>query len=177
MGDVVIATDGSKIRSVYQALSLVIRKLPGDKVSMQVRRGEAEQVTDVDITLGGGGNIAPAQLTINPSVKINQGVHILVLDSNNVPRVMGRSVGGAVAAIGGVPRSGQENGTRDSGALVDEQLKRWALAIQHLNAELKRRDEEQRRNAQRVLELQRELDQLREQLKRQQPQQATPSNR
>lgn len=62
VGDVVQAVDGVKIRSVYQAVTPVLYKQPGDLVAYEVQQGGATR--KVEVTLGGGVALPSAPLEV-----------------------------------------------------------------------------------------------------------------
>lgn len=60
VGDEILATEGVKIRSVYQAVLPTLRKQPGDLLTLRIKRNGGER--DVSLTLGGGVELASAPL-------------------------------------------------------------------------------------------------------------------
>ncbi len=52
VGDRVLAADGVKIRSVYQAVRPVLGKQPGDTITFQIARND--EIRDTEVVLGGG---------------------------------------------------------------------------------------------------------------------------
>jgi hypothetical protein len=62
VGDVVLATDGVAIRSVYQAVLPTLFKQPGDTLTFRIQREAALQ--DVKVVLGGGVELASAPLEL-----------------------------------------------------------------------------------------------------------------
>lgn len=62
VGDVVQSVDGVKIRSVYQAVTPVLYKQPGDVIAYEVQQGTATR--KVTITLGGGVELPHAPLEV-----------------------------------------------------------------------------------------------------------------
>lgn len=149
-GDLVVETDGLKIRSVYQAVAVVLRKQPGDQVSFLIRRGERD--FRLDLTLGSGGRIAPT---------VGQGIAQAQVGSYSQIR----SVGPNTIELRGQAYLPQEDTTppradpaRDEQALLREQLVRWSLALQQMREQLDRRDEA-------IAALQARVRQLEDQLK------------
>jgi len=59
VGDLIVETDGLKIRSAYQAIGLIVKKQPGDQMTFTVQRGSERQ--KFELTLDGGA--APAVLS------------------------------------------------------------------------------------------------------------------
>jgi serine protease Do len=73
VGDIVLATDGVAIRSVYQAMLPTLYKQPGDTLIFKVRRETG--VSDVQLVLGGGVEVASAPIEllsglIQPKVQV-----------------------------------------------------------------------------------------------------------
>jgi serine protease Do len=62
VGDIVVATDGVAIRSVYQAMLPTLYKQPGDTLILKVRRETG--VSDVQLVLGGGVEVASAPIEL-----------------------------------------------------------------------------------------------------------------
>lgn len=62
VGDQIIAAEGVKIRSVYQAVLPTLRKQPGDLFSFRIKRDGTER--DVPLVLGGGLELSTAPLDL-----------------------------------------------------------------------------------------------------------------
>jgi C-terminal processing protease CtpA/Prc len=58
-GDLIVETDGVKIRSAYQAIDQILRKQPGDRMSFLVQRGNRSLKFDV-LLEGGAVSMAAA---------------------------------------------------------------------------------------------------------------------
>jgi S1-C subfamily serine protease len=93
-GDIITETDGLKIRSAYQAIDLILKKQPGDRMTFMVERGG--QTRTFDVLLDGGAmpvaEIArPAEganVVVGPRLKATRaGGAITVRDSNTVAEV------------------------------------------------------------------------------------------
>ena len=92
-GDQVVEADGLKVRSAYQAINLILRKLPGDKMTFVVEReGETRKV---DVLLGGGASsVAEIPQAITATVKVGpqlkasrSGGEITIRDNNTLAEV------------------------------------------------------------------------------------------
>jgi S1-C subfamily serine protease len=73
VGDIILATDGVAIRSVYQAMLPTLYKQPGDTLIFKVRRETG--ASDVQLVLGGGVEVASAPIEllsglIQPKVQV-----------------------------------------------------------------------------------------------------------
>jgi hypothetical protein len=62
VGDRIVAAEGVKIRSVYQAVLPTLRKQPGDLFLFRIKRGGEER--DVPLVLGGGMELSTAPLDL-----------------------------------------------------------------------------------------------------------------
>ena len=149
VGDQVLAADGVPVRSVYQVVSQVLRKQPGDRITLTVRRqGKQHKLT---VTLGGGQVIEPARWT----QALRRSPRQLRIGT------VGRQVyqiqrQGAVA--------GEEDALPPEARLYAEQAKRFAAFIETLRTQLRKRDEQIRRQQQQIEQLQRQLEQLKQKL-------------
>lgn len=79
VGDQILATDGIKIRSVYQAIRPVLYKQPGDTMQFTVQN--KDRVRQVQVTLGGG--VALPATSVN---KLSQYVQPKIDLSNSTSR-------------------------------------------------------------------------------------------
>ncbi len=151
VGDQVVAADGVPVRSVYQVISQVLRRQPGDRITLTVRRqGKQKQVA---ITLGGGQVIEPTRWT----QALQQSPRQLRIGTlgREIYQIQRR---GAVA--------GEEGALPPEARLFAEQAKRFAAYIETLRKELHQRDEQIRRQQRQIEQLQRQLEQLRQQSSR-----------
>jgi membrane-associated protease RseP (regulator of RpoE activity) len=60
VNDRVVAADGTRIRSVYQAVRPMLYKQPGDKMSFLITRGS--EIVEAEVVLGGGIELPSAPL-------------------------------------------------------------------------------------------------------------------
>ena len=78
-GDMLVETDGVRIRSAYQAIDLILKRQPGERMSFTVERGRERRT--VEVTLGGGPllvSVLPhradgGQVTIGPQLRASRG--------------------------------------------------------------------------------------------------------
>ncbi len=78
-GDMLVETDGVRIRSVYQAIDLILKRQPGEKMAFTVERGRERRT--VEVTLGGRSllmSVLPqrgdgGQVTIGPQLRALRG--------------------------------------------------------------------------------------------------------
>jgi S1-C subfamily serine protease len=73
VGDLVLAADGTKIRSVYQAVRPMLYKQPGDEMTFLLAR--EQQVLQVEVVLGGGIELPSAPLA-NLQQYIRPNLHV-----------------------------------------------------------------------------------------------------
>lgn len=180
-GDLVLETDGLKIRSVYQAVAVVLRKQPGDQVAFLIRR--ADKDLKVDITLAVGGRMAPppaqtmqrmmgsyAQIrSVGPNaVEVQQAFNAQGNPPPANPAQQQAAVSAGRGQQGGAPQGAAAQADvdnrlpRDEMTLLREQLVRWSQALVQMRNELDRREES-------VRTLQARVRQLEEQLQQSQP--------
>jgi S1-C subfamily serine protease len=163
-GDLVLEADGRKVRSAYQAVSLVLRKQPGETLRLVIERSGEERT--VEITLGGG-----AELAAGPQEDAGERVHIgprlgartgraSQIEVQDGPRVAELAIDGdGTPAAADAPRI-----PRDEVALLSAQIDAFAQVIERLQAELVRRDEAQRHTNELIQSLTEELGRLRDEL-------------
>ncbi len=151
VGDQVVAADGVPVRSVYQVVSQVLRRQPGDRIVLTIRRQGKQK--EVSITLGGGQVVEPARWT----QALQQSPRQLRIGT------LGRQIY-QIQRRGTV--AGEEDTLPPEARLFAEQAKRFAAYIETLRKELRQRDEQIRRQQQQIEQLQRQLEQLQRQSSR-----------
>ena len=156
LGDQILQADGIQVRSVYQVVSLVLKKQPGDRITLLVRRGE--RTHRFTVTLGGGEVLEPQQW----AQRIKRSPRTLQIG------VLGRQVY-RIQTQGAV----QQQALPPEAALFAEQARRFAAYIEILRRQLRQRDEQLRRQQEQIRKLQRQFQQLQRQLQSLQSRQAT----
>ncbi|MGE3409149.1 MAG: S1C family serine protease [Pirellulales bacterium] len=163
-GDLVLRTEGRRIRSAYQAVSQILKKQPGEVVEFLVERDGRQQTIAVTLQDAGGAAVAGGikvgpQLTVRSTgrgqIEVQNGPRVADLDAQPQPDKP------AVAAGGRLPR--------DEATLLRVQIDAFARVIERLQAELARRDEAQRDTNELIKSLTEEVGQLRKQLEKAPP--------
>lgn len=161
VGDMIVEAEGIKVRSVYQATSMALRREPGDEMSFVVQRGEDTQ--RVDITLGGGGPLPVVTSRVRKIDNVGTGtVRVIPLGPSRV-RVFQARVDGTEDADSSDPASNVEDKAAatynaSQKALLQRQLKAWALAIQRMQKQLKDRDDTIRKLEHKIELLEKQLE-------------------
>ena len=167
VGDVVLATDGVAIRSVYQATLPTLYKQPGDTLTFRVRRDSGDR--DIQVVLGGGVELASAPLEmltgfIQPKIQVTR----------EGTGYIARRPGSMVQEVFQPPLSAEEQSpatatttaatAADKIALLERALDRYRAVIEYQQRQLTA--EQNRRAAQDELlkSLRAELEELRRQL-------------
>jgi len=70
VGDLLLAADGRKLRSAYQAIDLILKKQPGDSVELLVQQNT--EIRHLEVTLGGAA-ADPLVASAIPSFHVAQG--------------------------------------------------------------------------------------------------------
>ena len=148
VGDRILAVEGIKIRSVYQAVSPVLARQPGDKISYRVRQGNEEK--DIEVTLGGGVEVPAGQATsaariLYPRLEIEQ----------IGPRRFAVNNAMNLSDDGLPPRSGA--GQPDRTELLEKAISRYSNFIQE---ELRRQEAERAETEELVRSLKARIEDL-----------------
>ena len=144
VGDRILAADGVKIRSVYQAVRLTLYKQPGDKMEFVVQR-EGDERT-VEVVLGGGVELPSAPLA-NLGQFIRPKLDVEPLGEGRYAARSGRATVHEVFA----PAAGADDGAFEKQGmtaaekiqLLEKALDRYRQAIAYLQDRL-RREQQQR---------------------------------
>jgi serine protease Do len=78
-GDMLVETDGLRMRSAYQAIDLILKRQPGERMKFTIERGSERRT--VELTLNGGASLVAVlpqradggQVTIGPQVRAARG--------------------------------------------------------------------------------------------------------
>ena len=156
-GDWILETDGRKIRSPYQVMSLVQRKQPGERIDFVIVSddGQAKQLA---VTLSSA--LPETNPTTTATTLVEPRSETRVSNDNRL-EITRR---GKVAEVGITPRRPETASARDQQKLLLDQLRAFEQAILQLRAQLKQRDEKLTETDQRVDKLNAELEALRSQM-------------
>ncbi len=150
-GDEILAADGIKIRSVYQAVTPTIYKQPGDTVTFEVKHGD--EIRSVEVVLGGG--------VVVPGVQLGQYFEPKVtVDGSLVKGDQPAATIGEVAADGAT----EEANARDPQKLLEEAIRRYLSVIEIQKAQLLRLERERSETSVQIEALKAENEALKRQL-------------
>ena len=156
-GDVVLEAEGSKIRSAYQAVELILKRQPGEKIGFVVDRGGRRQ--SVELTLGG------AAVQPNASIAAAQGVLVgPQLTVKTTPGGVEVRNSTSVQELSIEPAARPRRSAGDEVELLKAQLLAFEQVIHKLQTELQRRGELQLETDKLMKSLQGEVEQLHKQL-------------
>lgn len=167
VGDKVLAADGVKIRSVYQAVRPMLYKQPGDKMEFVI--DQQGDVRVVEVVLGGGVELPSAPFAnlgqyVRPKLdveKVGEGVYA----SRN-----GRNTLREVFAPTGLPDAKPPEELAVTSAekiqLLEKALERYRGAIKYLQDRLAREQRERQQTDAILRSLQDQLDELKKQVSR-----------
>ncbi len=150
-GDVIVEADGRKIRSAYQAVDLILNRQPGDTLGLIVAHGGERKNVEVVLASQSPAVAATPAGNVGPQVKV---------------RVVGRNQIEVEKHLGEVGVAGEAPAARSPGnelEMLRIQLDAFERVISRLQAELKRRDQQQSETDQLVESLRREVESLRKQ--------------
>ncbi len=154
VGDKVVAADGVKIRSVYQAVRPVLFKQPGDVVTFVVEQESG--VRSVDVVLGGGVSVEPGP----------EGIIAKLFEPKVV--VDGRAAlgNGRRGGIGEVfaPTDEPETATSDPRELLEKALDRYRSVIVYQQAQLADAEQERTRTERQLEALEAQVELLKKEL-------------
>ncbi len=164
--DRVVAVDGRRIRSVYQALRPVLKKQPSDQVTLTVERaGDGRQ--DLLVTLAGGVQMPSADVPADRSAKrvevSRQAAHYFQIgDSQGTVRDLRLEDADRPTK----PERAQDDAIEYLQRAVDQ----YGALVNHYRIELKRRREENQELEKQVSQLQAEIGQLQQAVTHSEPQ-------
>ncbi len=160
VGDIIQAVDGVQIRSVYQAVTPVLYKQPGDTITYQVQQGQ--EIRQVEVVLGGGVELPRASAEtigqfIRPKVDIEgtgRGVY--------VKRTPGRAeVAEVLAPAEGAALDEQRLSTpAEQVKLLERALDSYRAVITYQQGQLSQREEERHVTEQHIKTLERDIELL-----------------
>jgi S1-C subfamily serine protease len=162
-GDIVTATDGTQIRSVYQAILPTLHKQPGDTVRFTLERGGKPQ--EIQVTLGGGVELTSLpdhQLAdvIQPKVQMRRdpkGAYVRE-DDNSDPQTPVFPEGGRLKTAADTLLAGEKI------AVLEKAMDRYQKVIELQQRQLKESNNNRRQLEDALESLKSDLDSLRKQL-------------
>lgn len=163
VGDVLLAADGRKIRSAYQAVDLIVQKEPGEPLQLVVLREGRE----LAIELVPAGGMARSILRADAAAEL-RGVRL-------GPQVAARAVAGGIRlgsgrvaelAVGPAETSSPGRVVADEITLLRKQLDAFEQVIERLQAELDRRERIQAETQALLEQLSQQVRELRAELER-----------
>jgi len=165
VGDKVLAADGVKIRSVYQAVRPVLYRQPGDKMEFLIdHRGDIRMV---EVVLGGGVELPSAPFAnlgqyIRPKLdveKVSEGVYASRSGQNTL-----REVFSPTGLPDSNPPGNQTMTSVEKIQLLEKALDRYRGAIKYLQDRLSREQQEREQTDALLRSLQNELDEVKKRL-------------
>ncbi|MBI2825331.1 MAG: serine protease [Planctomycetia bacterium] len=168
VGDLILQTDGRKVRSAYQAVDLVLKKQPGDEVRLVVQQDGVPK--EVKLVLEGAA--ANLDQTSTNQMRLGQKLNVRAVGRNQVEVQQGsRVVELAVDPNAPAPQAnvaanaaqnvGQRRVPLDELGMLRTQLAAFEQVIQRLQAELQRRNEREQETDALVKSLTEEVARLR----------------
>ncbi len=165
VGDYVLAADGRKIRSAYQAVDLIVNKEPGEPLRLVLLRDGRELEVE----------LVPASGMVRSSVAANSGTELRGIKLG--PQLAARPLaGGAIRlsgrghvaelALDGDERSSPGRIVTDEVTLLRKQLEAFEQVIERLQAELERRERFQAETQGLLEQLNQQVRELRAELER-----------
>jgi S1-C subfamily serine protease len=165
LGDVVQAVDGIKIRSVYQAVTPVLYKQPGDVVTYEVQQGG--ETRKVEVALGGGVELPSAPLEVIGEY-LRPKVDIEATAGKRYIAKSGRDEVREVFAPGETEdtRTAEQKlqSPSEQVKLLEKTLERYRAAIAYQQDQLTKSASDRRATQERIEVLERELERLKTQM-------------
>ncbi len=129
-GDLIVETDGVKIRSAYQAINQILKKQPGDRMSFLVQRGSRSLTFDVLLE---GGAISVAQSPPAADVQIGPQLKARRADNGEI-HIQGNN---ARAAVSVDPERGEtQRSVGNEPELLRLQLEAYERVIEGMQREI-----------------------------------------
>ena len=157
-GDKILAAEGTKIRSVYEAVRPTLYKQPGDLLRFTIER-EAKQV-GVEVVLGGGVELPGASLQVLGQLvqpKIDLGVNRSPLNTKNgVTEIKVREAYS--------PQEGRETHSPELSRALEKAKEHYRSVIEKQQTELSQREQEHRQQAEELESLRQENAELKKKL-------------
>jgi hypothetical protein len=155
-GDLVLDVEGHKIRSAYQAVDLILKKQPGDKVQFLVEQGGRSR--PIDLTLGGvlAPLVEPRQ-PLESTVQVGPQVNVTLVRPNEIEVRRGATT---IEDLKADPNAAQARSQRDDMGTLKSQLAVMEREVADLRDEVRRREEAEAKTAELIKSLKAEIEQL-----------------
>ena len=162
-GDLILETDGRRIRNAYQAVDLILKKQPGDEIQFLVDHDGASRSVALTLASGATLDVAPYVAGDSP-LRVGPQLNVRAMSRNQLEVRQG----GRVAELAVEPAAEGEAGAsaigRDEIGLLTTQLAAFEKVIVRLQEELNRRDEHQAKTEALIESLTDEVGELRKRL-------------
>ena len=166
VGDQILAADGVKIRSVYQAIRPVLYKQPGDTMKFTVQ--QKDQVRHLQVILGGGVALPATSLKklsqyVQPKVDLSSSV-------NPFPSAVPAQPHQEVSLPEENPPTGDTSRTNEQKIqLLEKSLDRYRRVIVFQQGQLSKQQQEALKTDQQMEQLRRELARLKKEIQQLSP--------
>lgn len=157
-GDVLLEAEGRKIRSAYQAIDLILRKLPGDRVPLLVEQsGDSKSLT---MTLAGTPSTVQSY-GVDPAFQVGPpAVNVTMMPQNRIEVTKPLTAAAANRSL--IPPASRY--MQEDVATLKSQLATFERSVAQLQEELRRRDQTQAEMNKLLESLTAEIARLRKQL-------------
>jgi S1-C subfamily serine protease len=135
-GDLVLAADGLNIRSVYQAVVPLMKKQPGDTLTLLVEQADGRR--EIEVTLGGGVELPGPQFA-GPIGLVDPRIEVARVGKNRFDLTDARGTVRNLAVDANGPHGTAE---QPQVQLLQKALDRYGSLIERYREELQRRDAE-----------------------------------
>lgn len=149
-GDEVLAADGTKIRSVYEVIRPLLAKQPGDKMTFLLQQSSGQR--QIEVVLGGGTIIRESPSYTAASKVAPAGV-VQIRELGIPPKVFNVSNDAYRAASNAAAST-----TGQQIDILQRAVDRYGVALETLQSELNRRDEELRKRDAQIEQLREKLE-------------------
>jgi hypothetical protein len=157
-GDVVLAADGLSIRSVYQAVVPLMKKQPGDTLTLLVEQADGRG--EIEITLGGGVELPGPQFA-GPIGLVDPRIEVARVGKNRFDL---RDARGSVRNLAVDPHAPPDTAEQPQIQLLQKALDRYGSLIERYQEELQRRDQEHAEARELIESLRQEITDLKRQV-------------
>jgi S1-C subfamily serine protease len=159
VGDQVVAADGLNIRSVYQAVVPLMRKQPGDTLSLLVEQPMGRR--EIEVTLGGGIELPASHQFAGAVGLIDPRVQVARVGPGSFDV---QSANGGVRNLAIEPPGEKPESVDQRVLLLQRAIERYASLIQQYRGELSREKQQRAEMEQLIDQLQERIGELTRQL-------------
>jgi hypothetical protein len=135
-GDVLLEADGRKIRSAYQAIDLILRKQPGDRVPLVIEQSGASK--ELTMTLSGTPATALSYNHADATLQVGPQVNVRMVSPNEVEVRRGPQPAERGIAEGARLAGDEVSMLKTQMARLQEELRRRDKLIESMNEEIAR---------------------------------------